>query len=301
MHKKKLQATKKKRDSQAVHWFLTINNPTRADGASFCVPTTDGNDEMAPHLKFLMIGSHIGEKRKVPHIHAVLWLKHKMRFTALKKLYPRARIEMRQGSIEQCAVYLDKEGTMKEWGARPKDASERLKDDWEAAYTAAKEDRFDDIPPHMRCRYYHNWKQIRQDNPVKPDCLKKKDNYWIVGPSQIGKSYYARHRWPDFFDKAINKWFTGYLGEETLLLDDLGPEHLKFLGWYLKRWADEYPFPAETKGGRMYIRPRHIVVTSQSTIEECCYDNDKLYDAVKNRFNVIKLTHWKGRIDKYLL
>ena len=106
----------KKRDRQAVHWFLTINNPTEIDSVGF----TTGGNTMAPHLKYLMMGYHEGEKNKVPHIHAVIWLKTRKRLSALKKLYPRADIRERLGSIESCAVYLNKfNGSMKEWGERP--------------------------------------------------------------------------------------------------------------------------------------------------------------------------------------
>ncbi len=220
-----------------------------------------------------------------------------MELTALKKIYPRADIRERLGSIESCAVYLNKyDGSMKEWGVRPKTLSERNKQDWDSAFEAAKDDRLEDIPKHMLIRYYHAFKRINQDNPVKPVDLKTHRNYWIVGETGVGKSYYARKRWPDFFDKAPNKWFIGYKGQAAILLDDLEPTQCHYLTWYIKRWADLYSFPMETKGGGRQIRPKHLIVTSQYTIEEMKID-DKQTEAFVRRFEVIKLQHYKHRIN----
>lgn len=280
------------RAGASTHWFMTINNPTYEDGEAFL-----GEKEvLASHLKYLMLGSHKGEKRQTPHIHAVIWTTKRLRLTALKKLHPRANIQTQRGTIEDCATYLNKEGIMQEWGTRPTTLSERNKRDWDSAFLAAKEDRLEDIPKGMLIRYYHAFKRIRQDNPVKPEDLKTKQNYWITAPSQYGKSTYARERWPDYYDKAPNRWYTGYRGEETVLCDDYGPQQCQYLHWYMKRWADLFSYPVETKGGGFQTRPKHIVVTSQNTIEECFLD-EKVCEAIKNRFTVINLTHWKKRIN----
>ncbi len=279
--------------SRAKHWFLTINNPTWEDGQAF---TEDGGTTMAPHLAYLMLGSHKGEKKKTPHIHAVIALKKQLRFNAVKKLYPRANISKRKGTVEECAVYLDKEGTMQEWGTRPASLSQRNKRNWDQAFQLAKEGKLDEIPSDMLIRYYHAFKRIRQDNPPKYEDLDSHQNYWVVGDTGNGKSRYARKRWPDYFDKAPNKWFIGYKGQTTVLIDDLQPEHCVYLSWYIKRWADLYAYPYESKGGGGNMRPKHIVITSQYTISECFPDLKKC-NAISRRFKEIHLIHWKKRIN----
>lgn len=143
-------------------------------------------------------------------------------------------------------------------------------------------------------------KRIKQDHPVKPVDLKVKSNFWVLAPTQYGKSTYARRRWSDYFDKAPNKWWIGYEGQATVLLDDFGPKECLHLGWYMKRWADLFSFPMETKGGGGQVRPKHIVVTSQYTMEQCFQYDEKVLEAMKERFSVINLEHWETRIDKYL-
>ncbi len=97
--------------SACKHWFLTINNPTEEDGKNFHDKGT-----LATHLDYLMLGSHVGETSGLPHLHAVIVLKKRQRMTALKKLYPRADIEVKRGTFEQCQTYLAKDGHWDEWG-----------------------------------------------------------------------------------------------------------------------------------------------------------------------------------------
>jgi len=87
------------------------------------------------------------------------------------------------------------------------------------------------------------------------------ESEWHYGPTGVGKSSSVRQRFPNPYIKGINKWWDGYKGQETVLLEDLGPEHA-FLVSYLKRWGDHYSFSAEVKGGTMQIRPKRILVTS---------------------------------------
>ncbi len=165
---------------------------------------------------------------------------------------------------------------------------------WDDAYMNAAQGNFDAIPKDMLIKFYAAFKRIAQDNPIIPDDLDHKDNYWIVAPTGFGKSTYAREKWPDFYDKAPNKWFVGYKSQESVLCDDFGPDQCKFLHWYMKRWADNFAFPMETKGGGKMIRPKHIIVTSQYSIEEC-FEDQLVADAIKNRFNVVQLSSWQQR------
>ncbi len=81
-----------------------------------------------------------------------------------------------------------------------------------------------------------------------------------------------------------------------VLLDNFGPKQFTYLGWYIQRWADLYSYPMETKGGGQTIRPKHVVVTTNYTIEQCFPDDDECA-SVARRFNVINLLHWRSRIN----
>lgn len=77
----------------------------------------------------------------------------------------------------------------------------------------------------------------------------------------MGKSRLAREGVDDFYDKGLNKWWDGYTGQKVVIMDDIGLEH-KFIGHFLKRWADRYAIKGETKGGMVGLMHETFIVTS---------------------------------------
>ncbi len=277
------------RTKLSKHWCWTLNNPQDQE-----VNFDDAT------MTYLIGGEEICPKTGTLHIQGYTVFKVRKRLSAVKKVMPRAHWEIKMGTITEASDYCKKDGKFAEFGTIPQEQKETAKKmmeaRWQDAKAAAKIGDFESIPASMLMRYYHSFKRYHQDNPVIPDDLEKKDNYWIIAPSQHGKSRYVRKRFgKSMYDKAPNKWFTGYLDQETLLCDDFGPQQCQYLGWYMKRWADEYAFPMGTKGGGKFIRPKHVVVTSQYEIYEC-WEDPKVVEAITNRFQVIHLDHWKKRL-----
>ena len=60
----------------------------------------------------------------------------------------------------------------------------------------------------------------------------------------------------DVYVKNINKWWDGYANERIVLISDVEPDHGSFLGYFLKIWANCYPFLAEIKDSSFKIRPK---------------------------------------------
>ncbi len=271
------------RTSYAKHWCFTINH-ARMDQIIF---TED--------LKYVIVGAEQAPTTGTYHLQGYVCFKNRIRLTGAKAHFPRAHLEIMRGTIAQAIAYCKKDGDWKEWGVIPSSAAAKVHKIWNLAYQKAIDGKIDEIPKCMLVRYYQAFKRMEQDNPKKPARLAVRQNIWIHAPSGYGKSTYAREEYPDFYDKAPNKWFVGYRNETTILCDDFGPEQCKYLGWYIKRWADLFPFPMETKGGGKMIRPERVVVTSQYSIAEC-FDYDELVcEAINNRFTVLNLLHWRER------
>ncbi len=268
---------------QSKHWCLTINN---------AVINFDNyyNDQS---MSYLILGREVGANG-TQHFQGYVVFAVRKRLSAAKKIFPRAHLEIKRGTSEQAIVYCQKDGQWREWGTRPVSVSTLVCNLWQDSYTAAIEGRIEEIPKWLLIKHYPAFKRIAQDHPIKPENLAVRDNYWIVAPSGYGKSWYARLEYPDFYDKSPNKWFVGYRGETTILCDDFSPKECEYLSYYIKRWADLFPFPMETKGGGCLIRPLHIIFTSQYSIREC-FTDELVQEAVEGRFTVINLLPWQER------
>ena len=143
------------------------------------------------------------------------------------------------------------------------------------------------LPQFLKAkRAYENLKDV----PVLLD----RSCFWIYGEPRLGKSYACRVAYPELYEKAQNKWWDGYDGEDVVLIDDFDKQGA-CLGHLLKIWADNYRFNAEIKGGM--VRPCYttLLVTSNYTPDQIFKDDAELCEAVTARFKVIKLENRAGQ------
>lgn len=269
--------------SRSRAYVFTLNNYTEEEEA-----------ELYPKLakcKYASVGREVGKERGTPHLQGVVWFHNAKSFNAARRfLGPRCRVEPVEAKIPSKAInYTQKEGNFKEWGIKPLDPKRKGSQEqerWEDALKAAKEGRLDDIPADIALRYYSTIKRIKHDYERPPQDLAAVTGIWYYGPPGTGKSYTARQKYPDSYIKNQNKWWDGYQGEDSVIIDDFDSAAL---GHHLKIWADRYAFRAEVKGGTLFIRPTFIIITSNYSIEELFKDDQVLADAIKRRF---KCTHF---------
>lgn len=273
---------KRKRAPTSKHWCLTLNNPT-------------GDDVVDPDdFTYLVLGREKGETG-TPHLQGYCVFKNRVGLARAKKYWPRAHLEIKSknSTYQECITYCQKGDDWQEWGTVPRTNKQIMEDRWELAYNFAKAGTLEEIEKSMLVRYYHAFKRIRQDNPARPARLKDVCGMWFLGPTGSGKSHRARALFPNLYDKPLNKWWDGYHGQHTILLDDVGKKQATWLGHFLKRWGDKFSFPAESKGTTHQIRPQRIVVTSQYTIAELFFDDPELIEALERRYTVTNVSRNK--------
>lgn len=122
---------------------------------------------------------------------------------------------------------------------------------------------------------------------VRPPQLGGVCGVWLWGPAGCGKTTSANRAYPGAFLKPLNRWWDGYQGEETVIVDDFGIYHRE-LTTSLKHWSDFLPFIAETKGSSRYVRPSRLIVTSQYSIEKIWEGDEEALAALRRRFTVIE-------------
>jgi len=260
-------------------WCLTINNFTEADIKAL----------QALKTTYLIIGYEEG-KEETPHIQGFLRLKNPMTMTALSKKLPRAHLEVNHGTPEQAAEYCKKEGRFEETGELQTASDGGLKEKarWARNIKLAEENKLEEIKeqdPAGYVRMLRNLKQIRTDAMAQVEIIRD-DNQWFCGPPETGKSRKAHADYPNAYWKEPNKWWDGYQGQETVIIDDL-EQDAAYMLHFIKRWADRYPVSGETKGGVIPLTHKRLVITSNYTPEEI-WTNQQSQVAVRRRFQVTR-------------
>lgn len=130
------------------------------------------------------------------------------------------------------------------------------------------------------------YKKLKQNlTEYQLDSIPQKDtqreNYWVFGDPGIGKSQWAKRTYPDAFRKATNKWWDGYKGQKTVIMDDLDNN---CLGHYLKIWGDNYACDGEVKGGTIPLTYTTFIVTSNYRISQLWKDDPIMAQAIARRF-----------------
>lgn len=244
------------------------------------------------NVVYLVIGKEQGANL-TKHLQGFVSWKNGKTFKRTKDLLgERVHLEERRGTPFQAMVYCKKDGCWEQWGTEPKQKTKSQKElqreVWNSIIEKAKLGEFDEIPASYTIRYYNSLKRIHKDYMSRPDDLTERCNYWYWGKPGTGKSRKARSEFgSEYYLKNCNKWWDGYRGEDTVIIDELELDH-KFMGHFLKIWADWYAFTAEVKGTSCFLRPMRIIVTSNYSPDEIWMGDSMLVAAIRERFNVVE-------------
>jgi hypothetical protein len=106
---------------------------------------------------------------------------------------------------------------------------------------------------------------------------------WVYGKPGCGKSAWVRQEHKNLYYKTPDKWWDGYKGQSSVLLEDLDVSKARELVQMLKLWADKYDFSGEIKGGRVNMTYEAFIVTSNFLPNEL-WKESMLVEAITRRF-----------------
>lgn len=280
-------------NKQFRHFAFTWNNYAKHD--------TDWKTNLDAQLtklgaNYYIYAEEVGEKG-TPHLQGYAQLKTRKYFSVLKETLPNTlHITIVNGSSQDNINYckkLDKyfeSGELREIGR----ARAKQQRDWDILLDLAKCNKLLQIEqdnPRDYIIYYRTLRQIALDNlsavPAERKCL------WIYGKPGLGKSRAAQALFPNAYWKLGNKWWDGYRGEHSVVLDEFDTP---VLFSHLKRWADRYKLIGEVKGSAVGLSYEQFVITSNFTpdqlgAKDLSIENVTI-EAIQRRFVIVQALEW---------
>lgn len=240
-------------------WCFTLNNWTEEDELEVWDLSTN------PDVRYGVVGSEVGEEG-TPHLQGYVHFHNVKSGLYVKMLLGRAHWEPKHGTVKEASDYCKKEDpNYWEFGNIPDSDEEKGNKSraiWAEQYELAKSGQFEQLDP----RFYRTWKSIREDfTDYGPETRPTLDNWWYFGKTGCGKTKKVRTENPGAYRKRADKWFDRYMGQHTLIIEDLDSgactKDALFVNLF-KDLTDHGKFPAEKKGGYIDIRPMKVVITS---------------------------------------
>lgn len=312
-------------DNQYVNWCFTVHN-IDADSSAYqdlgalvpdrcryiCAAHEVCPDTGRPHMQGYL---QLAKKQRLKQVVMMLLDVLPDSNDPDRPIHP--NLEPCKGTPEQninyCLGLVDKKGNKEnpsfvEHGERPGNAGDRERKRFALAAASARAGRFDEIPEDILIRHPGGVRFVYSLQQHQLSECPSVCGIWLYGSPGCGKSFYARElasnecqalttKFPDAprrhvpHFKACNKWFDGYpVGGDNVqvpvIMDDFGLGH-EVLEYYVKIWADCYPFGNDVKGGTTFMRPTMIIITSNYHPSQI-FKDEAVYRAVMRRYKVFR-------------
>lgn len=221
--------------------------------------------------KYLVFGYEIAPTTGTPHLQGYISWDNPRSLDKFKSdVSEKLHIEKMRGSPQQASDYCKYEdypdntklNKFEEFGTIPRQGE---RTDWCVALAQIKsgtpvEEVIEFQPQLLPC--------IRSLDTFKSRCLKPLNRdvqvFVLWGESGAGKSRWAYENYPGLYSKPPSKWWDGYTGQDTILLDD-------FYGYIpyteLLNVLDRYPYNCEIKGGYVWAQWKTVIITSNKPPE----------------------------------
>lgn len=243
--------------SQARHWLFTVNNPQGLD------------DELPLDSDYRYLVYQV-EQGQTVHLQGYVEFAKPMRFSALKKLCPRAHWEQRMGTREEARAYCMKEDSrldgpyeFGEWTTKGQGRRSDLLEVKKLIDAGASMKEIADFSFGSYVRYHNGLAKYR--------LLTQTVRTWkthvtlVIGDPGFGKTtWVTRQVEADpggvYWKPPCCHWWDNYQGETTVVFDDHNTAWLK--RDLLLRVMDVGPLTMEFKGGAANYCARNLWITA---------------------------------------
>lgn len=246
---------------QAYRWMCTWNNPILHYKEIF-----------ADFLEKKIIRFATGQLERAPttgtlHLQAYVEFEKKMTLAGLKKLLEKPDWKACNGAPDQCIAYVTKKETRDELSGdtvwrigKPRKENQGTRNDLEAFKEILDEEgeegAWDNAFGTMLKYFKGADKYLQRKQKQRTEMTLVEFHF---GEPGTGKTSLVQEENPDAFWMPPGKWWDGYNGQETVVLDE-------FNGWMpyslLCRLCDSTPLKVEVKGGHKDFAAKKLVIIS---------------------------------------
>lgn len=251
--------------SRSRAWVFTLNNYTSEDEENI----------KALSARYIVYGREVAPTTGTKHLQGYIYFNEAKTFSSIKKkLNPRAHLELAKGTAIENQKYCCKDKDFMEIGIMP-DQHKKNKE-----ITADTK--------YIECKSLNQWKWVLAQKALRIQPRTEMPNvHWYYGSSGAGKSHQA-YSSADIYSKDETKWWDGYEGQDTIVIDDF--EINEYWTWRkLLKVLDKYKMTVQTKGGYIELNSPNIIITSEHDpimTCDCKTKNDK--EQILRRIKVIK-------------
>lgn len=258
--------------SRSRSFVFTINNYDDDDVARVRALCDDA--------QYAVVGKEVGDSG-TPHLQGYAYFACQRSFASIKKKLPRAHIEVARGSADENADYCKKGGdVLIEVGTRKQQGKRTDIDDVREDLRAGKRmfDIVDTARSYQSCKMAEKWLEYRE-----PPRTEAPEVRWYWGEAGVGKTLAARE-WlekdgDDAFVPVSFKWWQGYDGHRSVLLDDVRKDFCKY--HEMLKLLDRYPYRVEMKGGARQLRATKIAITAPEPPQDMWCTREDLWQLLR--------------------
>lgn len=219
--------------------------------------------------KYFIMAKEVGESG-TPHLQGYIEFTSQKPLSAIKKLLHKSvHIEKRKGTAAQASDYCKKEDT--DPLIYGKMSCQGIRQDLVNLMTDIKKK----IPEKELMETHTTmWRFKRAADRYKYLCDIQDKTYQkmkvsiVIGQAGIGKTSWALKQDPDLYfltREGSQLWWDGYSDQQTVLIDDFYGDDIKYS--HLLRLLDGYRFNLPTKGGFVWKKYTHVIITSNNPPE----------------------------------